>query len=123
MDQGVNEFVGKESMRAFVAAVMTERFGQHVRLPPVRLLILLEVRGFAKEAGIVFFHLFAGADNDRAEAVWMGCVETHLVAYPLRPLAASMCALPPDVDSKCVAAICPEHCGFVPERVAIGVVL
>src|SRR4030042_709055 len=109
-------------MRAFVSAVMTQRLGQHIRLPPFGLLVPLERRGLALESGIVLFDLFRRADNYRADAVGMRRVEAHLIADPLRPFAAAMGAFPPDIDTESVAAIGPEHRRFVPERVVVRVV-
>src|SRR3954454_7246764 len=69
LEQGLDELMGQERVRAFVAAVVAERGREHVGLPPLALPILFEGRELPDEASAVLLGLAAAPDDDRAEAV------------------------------------------------------
>lgn len=123
VENGVDEFVGEKGMGALVAAVVAERGGQHVRCPPLFLLIPFEHRGLAGEAAGVLFRKRAPLDRGRAHAVGVGVEEAHFVTKVLGAFDTLVRALPPDGDTEAGAAVRLEKGRFVPERVFVDVVL
>ncbi len=86
------------------------------------LFVVFEVRRLSNKTGVVFFHLLAGTNDNHPRTVGMRRIETHLVAYPLGPLTASVSSFPPYIHAEGIAAICPEHCRTIPERIIVHVV-
>ena len=73
-----------------MAAIVAQGRGQQVRLPPFRLLILLELGQLPHETAAVLLRLLATADDDWIQPVGVRKEETHFVAVcPLGALGAA----------------------------------
>ena len=102
---------------------MPQWFREKVGFPPFHLFVRFELGCFAFESGVVLFDFLGGADDDRAEAVWVRGVKAHFVADPLGAFTATMGSFPPNIHPERVPAVCSEHCRFTPERVPVRVIL
>ena len=105
-----------------MAAVVAEGGGEHVRGPPLFLLVFFEDGGLAGEASGVLFLERAPLYGRGACAVGVGVEEAHLVAMVLGALRAFVGAFPPDFDAEAGAAVCIEKGCFVPKGVVVDVV-
>src|SRR5579862_7054540 len=109
VNQRIDELMSQKGVRTVVAAVVAERFREHLRLPPFRLFIGFVYRERSGEAGVVLFDLIRGTPNDRAKPVGMRIEETHLIANPLSSFCAPDRRIPVDAYPERVTVLGGEE--------------
>lgn len=122
VENGFDEFVGEESVGAFVAGVVAEGRGEEIGGPPFGSFVFFEHGTLAGETGVVLFLESGPANRCGEEAVGVVVEEAHFVAEELSAFGAAVRAFPPDGDAEGGSFIGLEEGGFVPVGIAVRVV-